>query len=179
MGTTPDLVLWCDNQAAGWMIETGNFKRMRHVERVHDTSLKAAHEWYERDLYRIRDCHTNVNAADIFTKSFTLQDKWQKALLLIGIISDDYRLNMFKKLSPTNKKLIPVTHFGSKVVQRPASKPKRNVCAVARPSGCRARMVSPRDLGNRLGSIFMDATSYCKRRAAPQQQTTKTWTSWQ
>ena len=63
----------------------------------------------------LEDCHTDCMAADIFTKHFVDQRKWQHAITLIGVLTPELQ-----------QKLLKVTPF-------PFCKfPQNNIAAVAR-----------------------------------------------
>ena len=87
MGRLPTLVLYEDNEAAQKIIRSGKFPAMRHEKRVHGVSVMSLHDMEAKKLFKMSDCHTKAQAADIFTKHFINQLSWEHDLSLIGVLS--------------------------------------------------------------------------------------------
>lgn len=85
-GEKMKMVVYEDNQATACIVKSGKFLTMAHVKRVHGVQLSLLHELYKREVFLLKDCHTRVMAADIFTKFFIDTVKWMQAILLIGIV---------------------------------------------------------------------------------------------
>ena len=58
---------------------------MRHLERTHRVSLAWLAEVFALDQIELNYCVSAKQAADIFTKSFDVIQKWKDAVRLIGI----------------------------------------------------------------------------------------------
>ena len=87
LGRKVELVIFEDNQATKTIVSTGKYaKAMGHVPRCHGVQLTTVTERLRDGTCTIEDCHTESMAADIFTKHFTDQRKWLRAITLIGII---------------------------------------------------------------------------------------------
>ena len=96
MGRKPDVYLFEDNQATLRIIQTGKYPTLRHVRRMHGVSISWLHDAFNAGHFKVFDCDTNYQAADIFTKHFTDVRKWRHALDLIGVIHDDALLKVLK-----------------------------------------------------------------------------------
>ena len=90
------MVLYEDNQAAAQIVKTGKSQKLRHVRRTHGISISALHDWHRKKVFKLADCHTKAQAADLFTKAFTNPESWEHAYTLIGMV-DDHAL---RKLNP-------------------------------------------------------------------------------
>ena len=97
LGRCPDLYLFEDNQATCRIISTGKFPTLRHVKRMHGVSVSWLHDAYNTGVFKLFDCVTDVEAADIFTKHFVNADKWRHALDLIGVVHDSSLLAILNK----------------------------------------------------------------------------------
>ena len=81
-------VVYQDNQAAGRIIWIGKAgSTMTHLSKTQKVSISWAN-MVTRELVLLRDCNTDVMAADTFTKFFTQPAKWNHACLLIGIVPE-------------------------------------------------------------------------------------------
>jgi len=88
LGRKVKLVIYEDNQATATIAKTGMFyKSMGHVKRCHGVQLQTITERLRDETFTLEDCHTECMAADIFTKHFVDQKKWQHAITLIGVLS--------------------------------------------------------------------------------------------
>ena len=96
LGRTPEITLYEDNQAAATIVTTGKYPKLRHVSRLHGVNISCLHEENQRGLFKIVDCHTKRQAADIFTKPYTSADEWQHYMRLVGVISDPALLEKVK-----------------------------------------------------------------------------------
>ncbi len=85
LGRVPVVTMWEDNQAAARMFGTGKAPQLRHVKRMQGVSIAWLHDALESHIFELRDCHTDRQAADIFTKQFSSKERWDKACKLIGI----------------------------------------------------------------------------------------------
>ena len=63
---------------------------------MHGVSISWLHDCFDAGLFKVFDCDTNYEAADIFTKHFTDVRKWRHALDLIGVVHDDKLLKLLK-----------------------------------------------------------------------------------
>ena len=78
LGRKVTLVVFEDNQATGKIVRSGQFqKSMGHVRRCHGVQLSTLTERLKDETFVLEDCHTECMAADIFTKHFVDQKKWQ------------------------------------------------------------------------------------------------------
>ena len=66
------------------MCETGKNPTLRHLGRTHRVDLAWMFEQFQREVYDLRYCTSEEQAADIFTKHFVLADKWKQVTQLIG-----------------------------------------------------------------------------------------------
>ena len=66
LGREPRLRVWEDNEATIKIFKSGRFPAMRHVKRVHGVSIMSLHDNLEKKVFTLEDCHTDVQAADIF-----------------------------------------------------------------------------------------------------------------
>ena len=87
LGREPKLRVWEDNEATIKIVRSGRFPTMRHVKRVHGVSIMSLHDNLNKETYFLEDCHTDVQAADIFTKHFVKRDEWLHRCELIGVVS--------------------------------------------------------------------------------------------
>jgi len=74
-----------DNQTAILAMQRGFSAEMRHLERTHRVSLAWLAEVFALDQIELNYCVSAKQAADIFTKSFDVIQKWKDAVRLIGI----------------------------------------------------------------------------------------------
>ena len=88
LGRPVELILYEDNQAAATIVTTGKYPKLRHVSRLHGVNISELHEMHRRKLFRLVDCHTKRQAAEIFTKFCASADEWQHYMRLIGVVSD-------------------------------------------------------------------------------------------
>ena len=86
LGREPVLRVWEDNEATVKIVRSGRFPTMRHVKRVHGVSIMSLHDSYHKQLFALEDCHTDVQAADIFTTHFVQAPEWEHREELIGIV---------------------------------------------------------------------------------------------
>ena len=86
LGREPRLRVWEDNEATIKIVRSGRFPTMRHVKRVHGVSICSLHDSLHKEIFSLEDCHTDVQAADSFTKHFTLGPEWDHRRALIGIL---------------------------------------------------------------------------------------------
>ena len=75
-----------DNESTIAIIHSGKNPTMRHLGRTHDVSVTWLHESFMRHMKHMRvfNCHTDDQAADIFTKGIEDGTKWKSLLKLIG-----------------------------------------------------------------------------------------------
>ena len=73
-----------DNQATIRMLETGKNPTLRHLGRTHKVDLAWMFEQFSREVFDLRYCTSEEQAADIFTKHFVNPDKWKQVTRLIG-----------------------------------------------------------------------------------------------
>ena len=85
-GKAPALIVCEDNQSAAKIVRTGKSQELRHVHRIHGISIVGLNELLVRGDYKLADCHTQAQAADIFTKFITKVDVWKSNCTLIGIL---------------------------------------------------------------------------------------------
>ena len=67
-----------------------------------DGDMLTAIRRIQNDLFDLSYCTSEEQAADIFTKFFVSKDKWQRALLLIGILTDPKLLSSLVRAKQTN-----------------------------------------------------------------------------
>ena len=97
LGRLPKLTLHEDNQAAAQIVRTGKSQKLRHVRRTHGIAISALHDWYKRKVFTLADCHTQAQAADVFTKAFTDPEAWERAVALIGMIDGPTSRRLLKQ----------------------------------------------------------------------------------
>ena len=76
-----------DNQAMILVVRKGYSPKLRHITRTHKVNLSGLSEVFRDDSATVEYCQTDMQAADIFTKSFAPQE-WGAALRLLGIRVD-------------------------------------------------------------------------------------------
>ena len=86
LGRTVELEIQEDNQATMKVATSGFSAKLRHVQHVHGVNLQSIKEVLDMDGCSIVYCHTDEQAADIFTKALA-PHKWQNALDLLGMVS--------------------------------------------------------------------------------------------
>ena len=77
LGRVPEVIVYEDNQSAATLVKTGKFPKLRHVARLHGVSISWLHSCYRRGMFKLFDCHTERQAADIFTKPYVNGDEWK------------------------------------------------------------------------------------------------------
>ena len=87
------LELYEDNQSTSQMMELGKFPTLRHVQRTHGINTTWLSDCLKRTFFCVKGCHTDRQAADIFTKYFINGDKWNYALEMLGFISEEKSLS--------------------------------------------------------------------------------------
>ena len=98
----PTLRVWEDNEATIKIIRSGRVPAMRPVKRVHGISIMSLHDSLHRQTFQLEDGHTDVQAADIFTKPFTHDTEWEHRCELFGIVAVD-RLPAARPLADDGK----------------------------------------------------------------------------
>ena len=84
------LVFFEDNTAAIAVMKSGKNPQIRHMNRTHQVSHRWLHEIIDRDpAVTIRYCDTKEMKADLMTKAFYDGSKFQHAISLVGLISDN------------------------------------------------------------------------------------------
>ena len=78
---------WEDNSAAIQIMTTGRNPTIRYMGRTHKVDLSFLHEVVSGPYCSLRHCHTDLMAADIFTKPFLVDAKWTHARMLIGVLA--------------------------------------------------------------------------------------------
>ena len=79
------LVVREDNDVAIRVIQTGRNPTMRHMNRTHGVSIAAIHEKWQAGQFTVEYVPSSLQAADIFTKSFSLPRQWEAVCRLVGI----------------------------------------------------------------------------------------------
>ena len=79
------LVVREDNDVAIRVIQTGRNPTMRHMNRTHGVSIAAIHEKWKAGQFVVEYVPSSLQAADIFTKSFSLPRQWEAVCRLVGI----------------------------------------------------------------------------------------------
>jgi hypothetical protein len=78
---------WEDNSAVIQIMTTGRNPTIRYMGRTHKVDLSFLHEVASGPCCSLRHCHTDLMAADIFTKPFLVDAKWTHARMLIGVVT--------------------------------------------------------------------------------------------
>ena len=86
LGRNIDFYIPEDNEATIKVAKKGYSSKLRHFLRRHKINLGSVKEAFENNSIDIVYCHTNFQAADIFTKALE-PHKWDNALALLGIDS--------------------------------------------------------------------------------------------
>ena len=86
-GKRMEMEVWEDNQTCASIVRTGKTNELRHVHRVHGVNICAVHDSFAKKLFKLKDCHTKAQAADIFTKYFTDPIAWRHVSSLVGMVS--------------------------------------------------------------------------------------------
>ena len=76
-----------DNQAAIRVLETGKNPTLRYLGRTHLVDMAWLFETFGKEVYDLRYCTSEEQAADIFTKHFTDKTKWKEVTRLIGTMT--------------------------------------------------------------------------------------------
>ena len=76
-----------DNTAISTIAHAGKAPTLKHVHRTHGVAIEWVHEVVTGPEVALYDCHTNAQAADIFTKFFVNVAKWVHNLTLIGVVA--------------------------------------------------------------------------------------------
>jgi hypothetical protein len=79
------VVLHEDNTAAKSVIEGSRSKELRHLGRTHKISVRSLQEVYAREGWKVDYIKSELNKADVFTKSFSAADKWSSLLKLLNM----------------------------------------------------------------------------------------------
>ena len=69
------------------LMKSGKNANMRYLDRVHGVAIAWLHERFSRDDILLSYEVSEEMAADIFTKSFTNFDKWDRACRLINVVN--------------------------------------------------------------------------------------------
>ena len=83
-GTQIPLTCHQDNTATIQVIRNGYSARLRHLGKTHKINVQGLYDAFKEPDISIQHCPTELQAADIFTKSLEVH-KWQAALDMIGI----------------------------------------------------------------------------------------------
>ena len=84
LGRPIDLYILEDNEATINIVNKGYSSKLRHCLRHHKINLGSVKEALDNNPIELVYCHTNFQAADIFTKALE-PHKWDNALALLGI----------------------------------------------------------------------------------------------
>ena len=84
LGRPIELLIMEDNQATIKVARKGYSARLRHVPRTHKVDLGSIREVLDGDNVKVEYCHTEYQAADIFTKALPPL-KWDNAVALLGM----------------------------------------------------------------------------------------------
>ena len=77
-----------DNDVAIRVIETGRNPTMRHMSRTHGISVSAIHELFVAGKFEVEYVPSALQAADIFTKSFSVPLQWQSVCRLVNVCAE-------------------------------------------------------------------------------------------
>ena len=75
-----------DNQAMIQVVRTGKNPTMRHLGRVHRVAIAWLHEQIPQQHIDLKYEVSERQAADIYTKAFTVSAEWDKATKLINVL---------------------------------------------------------------------------------------------
>ena len=78
-----------DNETAIGAMKHGASPTMRHLKRTHGVCLRWLAERFKHDCYELFYERSALQAADIYTKAFTVPAEWDKATRLINILDPD------------------------------------------------------------------------------------------
>ena len=84
LGRNIHLTICEDNTATIKVLQKGYSPKLRHVARTHKINLGSVFECLQEGDIELEYCHTDLQAADVFTKAVAPQ-KWDKAMELLGI----------------------------------------------------------------------------------------------
>ena len=87
LGRPVELLILEDNQATIKVLKRGYSPKLRHIQRTHKVNLGSIKEVLDRDFVSMPYCPTDLQAADIFTKTLA-PSKWDNALRLLGMRTD-------------------------------------------------------------------------------------------
>ena len=99
-----------DNQTTMRILETGKNPTLRYMGRTHNVNMRSLFDCFQSEVYRLRFCSTDQQAADIFTKHFTNPEKWRLVCRLINhcdknkLFVKDLGLDLTMGLSPKKRK---------------------------------------------------------------------------
>ena len=64
-------------------------------------------------MFTLADCHTQAQAADVFTKAFTDPEAWERAVALIGMIDGPTSRRLLKQGGAGTARAAPAAQQGS------------------------------------------------------------------
>ena len=79
-----------DNQTTATHTRTVNFPKLRHVQRMHGVDIRWMYDGIQRDVFNVRDRHTQRMSGDILIKRFTVNGSWEHAIRLLGFRGADF-----------------------------------------------------------------------------------------
>jgi hypothetical protein len=84
-GIDPVVLVEEDNAPAIIIVEKAKLSTIRHMNRTHRVNVRGLHDTFKREhTMLLRKIGTNDQAADMFTKPFTNEEKWKVATDMIS-----------------------------------------------------------------------------------------------
>ena len=84
-GKDPIVLVEEDNAPAIIIVEKAKMNTIRHMNRTHRVDVRSLHDTFRRETtMQLRKIGTNDQAADMFTKPFTNEEKWSAANAMIS-----------------------------------------------------------------------------------------------
>ena len=117
------------------MLESGKNPTLRYLGRTHRVDLAWLFERFKECAYDLKYCTSEEQCADIFTKPFTLKEKWQQATRLIGHMTYEelFDPNMPAIRPPTKSKPVGKAKAKAKSISGPSGVATTVQCSASEP----------------------------------------------